>query len=107
MTGRWPRLYQRVRSGVTAKTLASVKRPDAGTLASVKRPDAGSLCDRTLVGYVRSVLTYADVRRTEETSSDRTLAGSGQAWQKSVLEPYCKRPDARCSASGQLRRSVR
>ena len=68
MTGRWPRLDQRVRSGVTAKTLVSVKRPDAG-----------SLCDQTLAGCIRSVLTYADVRRIEETSSDRTLVGFGQA----------------------------
>ena len=65
MTGHWPRLDRRVRSGVTAKTLASVKRPDVG-----------SLYDRTLVGCVRSVLMYADVRRTEETLSDRTLGES-------------------------------
>ena len=68
MTGRWPRLDQRVRSGVTAKTLASVKRPDAG-----------SLYDRTLEGCVRSVLTYADVGHTEETLCDRTLGESGRA----------------------------
>ena len=68
MTGRWPWLDRRLRSGVTAKTLASVKRPDTG-----------SLYNRKLAGCIRSVLTYADVRRTEETSSDRTLAESGQA----------------------------
>ena len=68
MTGRWPRLDRRVRSGVTAKTLAPVKRPDTG-----------SLYDLTLAGCVRSVLTYANVRRTEETLSDRTLGESGQA----------------------------
>ena len=68
MTERWPELDRRVRSGVTVKTLASVKRPDAG-----------SLCDRTLAGCVRSVLTYADVRRTEETLRDRTLGESGWA----------------------------
>ena len=68
MTRRCPRLDQHVRSGVTAKTLASVKRPDAG-----------SLYDRTLAGCIQSMLTYADVRRTEEMSSDQTLAGSGQA----------------------------
>ena len=68
MTGRWPRLNRRVRSGVTAKTLASVKRPDTG-----------SLCDRTLAGCVRSVLTYADVGHIEETLCDRTLAVFGQA----------------------------
>ena len=68
MTGRWPRLDRRVRLDVTAKTLASVKRPDAR-----------SLYDRTLAGCVRSVLTYADVRRTEETLSDRTLGVSGRA----------------------------
>ena len=68
MTGRWPRLDRHVQSGVTAKTLVSVKRPDAG-----------SLYDRTLVGCVRSVLTYADVRRTEETLRDRTLGESGRA----------------------------
>ena len=68
MTGRWPRLDRRVRSGVAAKTLASVKRPDAG-----------SLSDRTLAECVRSVLTYADVGRIEETLCDRTLAVPGQA----------------------------
>ena len=68
MIGRWPRLDRQVRSGVAAKTLASVKRPDAG-----------SLCDRTLAGCIRTVLTYADVRRTEETLSDRTLGESGWA----------------------------
>ena len=35
--------------------------------------------DRTLAGCVRSVLTYADVGRTEETLSDRTLGESGRA----------------------------
>ena len=68
MIERWPRLDRSVRSGVTAKTLASVKRPDAG-----------SLCDRTLFGCVRLVLTYADVRRTEEMLCDRTLGESGRA----------------------------
>ena len=68
MTGCWPRLDRRVRSGVTAKTLASVKRLDAG-----------SLLDWMLEGCVWSVLTYADVRRTEETLCDRTLGESGQA----------------------------
>ena len=68
MTGHWPRLDRRVQSGVTTKTLASVKRPNAR-----------SLYDRTLVGCVRSVLTYADMRRTEETLCDRTLGESGRA----------------------------
>ena len=68
MTGRWPRLDRRVRSGVTAKTLVSVKRPNAGLLY-----------DRTLAGCVRSVLTYADVRRTEETLRDQTLGEPGRA----------------------------
>ena len=63
MTGCWPQLDQCVWSGVAAKTLASVKRPDAG-----------SLYDRTLAGCVRSVLTYADVGRIEETLCHRTLA---------------------------------
>ena len=58
----------RVWSGVTAKTLASVKRLDAG-----------SLYDQMLVGCVRSVLTYADVRRTEEMLNDRTLGEFDQA----------------------------
>ena len=90
MCGRWPRLDRLVWPGVTAKTLASVKRPDAG-----------SLCDRTLAGCVRSVLTYVDVGHTEETLCDRTLAVSGQALpdasgrEKSCLEPYWKRPDAK------------
>ena len=68
MTERWPRLDRRVRSGVTTKTLTSVKRLDAG-----------SLCDRTLAGCIRSVLTYANVGLTEETLSDRTLGESGRA----------------------------
>ena len=68
MTRRWSRLDRRVRSDVSAKTLASIKLPDAE-----------SLYDRTLAGCVRSVLTYANVRCTEETSSDRTLVESGQA----------------------------
>ena len=68
MTGHWPRLDRCVRSSVTAKTLASVKRPNAG-----------SLYDRTLAGCVRSVLTYVDVGHTEETLSDQTLGESGRA----------------------------
>ena len=68
MTERWPRLDRRVRSGVTAKTLASVKRPDTG-----------SLCDQMRAGCFQSVLTYVDVRRTEETLNDRTLGESDQA----------------------------
>ena len=68
MTGRWSRLYRCVRSGVTAKTLVSVKRPDAG-----------SLYDRTLARCVRSVLTYADVTRSEETLRDRMLGESDRA----------------------------
>ena len=62
MTGRWPWLDRRVRSGEAAMTLASIKRSDAGLLY-----------DRTLAGCVQSVLTYADIRRTEETSSDPEL----------------------------------
>ena len=57
-----------VQSGVTAKTLALVKRPDAR-----------SLYDRTLARCIRSVLTYADMGRTEETLSDRMLGESGLA----------------------------
>ena len=53
-----------------------VEHEDAGVGL---RPDAGSLGDRTLEGCVRSVLTYADVGRTEETLSDRTLGVSGLA----------------------------
>ena len=68
MTGRWPRLDRRVRSDVSAKTLASVKRPDAR-----------SLYDRTLAGCVRSMLMYADMRRIEETLNDRTLGESDRA----------------------------
>ena len=89
MTERWPQLDWLIWSGVTAKTLASVKRPDTR-----------SLYDRTLAGCVRSVLTYADVRRIEETLSDRTLGVSGRACpdafgrENSRLEPYWKRPDA-------------
>ena len=81
MTEHWPLLDLRVRSGVTAKTLASVKRPDAR-----------SLCDRTLAGCARLVLMYADVRRTEETLNDRTLGEFGR--ENSCLEPYWKQPDA-------------
>ena len=68
MTECWPRLDRRIWSGVTAKMLASVKRPDAG-----------SLYDRTLAGCVWSVLTYADMRCTEEMLSDWTLGVSGRA----------------------------
>ena len=68
VTGHWSLRNRRVRSVVTAKTLASVKRPDAG-----------SLCDRKLAGCVRSGLTYADVRRIEETLNDRTLGESDRA----------------------------
>ena len=43
------------------------------------RPNAGAKSDRMLAGCIRSVLTYADVRRTEETVCDRTLGESGRA----------------------------
>ena len=49
------------------------------TLASVKRPDAGSLYDRMLVGCIGSVLMYADVRHTDETLSDQMLGESSRA----------------------------
>ena len=68
MTGCWPRLDRRIRSGITAKTLASVKRPDAG-----------SLYDRTLAGCIQLVLMYAAVRYTEETLNDRMLGESDRA----------------------------
>ena len=67
MTGRWPRLDRRVRS-----VAAEGVRFDL-------RPEAGSLGDRTLEGCVRSVLTYADMGRTEETLNDRTRGESGRA----------------------------
>ena len=43
------------------------------------RPDAGAKSDQTLAGCVWSVLTYADVRRIEETLSDQTPGESGRA----------------------------
>ena len=64
------------------------------------RPDSDAKSDRTLAGCVRSVLTYADVRRTEETLCDRTLGESGRTGpdasgcEMSRLEPYWKRPNA-------------
>ena len=67
MTGRWPWLDQSVWSVVAEGACFGLL------------PDTGAKSDRTLVGCVRSVLTYADVGRTEETLCDRTLAVSGQA----------------------------
>ena len=67
VTGRWSRLDRRVRSVAAEGTRFGL------------RPDAGTKCDRTLAGCVRSVLTYVDVGRTEETLSDRTLSESGRA----------------------------
>ena len=74
----------RTKETLCDRTLATVgpARPvrcNSEDAVSVKGPDAGSLCDRTLAGCVRSVLTYADVERTEEMLCDRTLAVSGQA----------------------------
>ena len=43
------------------------------------RPDSDAKSDRTLAGCVRSVLMYADIRRTDEMLSDRMLGESGQA----------------------------
>ena len=88
MTGRWSQLDRRVR-------LVAAEGACFGL-----RPDAGVKSDRTLAGCIRSVLTYADVRRTEETLRDRTLGESGRAGpdvsgrENSFLEPYWKRPDA-------------
>ena len=67
MTGRWFRLDRRVRLVAAEGTRLGL------------RPDAGAKNDRTLAGCVQSVLTYADVGRTEETLSDRTLGESGRA----------------------------
>ena len=73
MTGRWSQLDRRVRS-VAAK----------GTCFGL-RPNAGTKSDRTLAGCVRSVLTYVDVRRTEETLCDRTLGESSRFVMKCVV----------------------
>jgi hypothetical protein len=59
--GRWPRLDRHVRS----VAVVSVRLDH--------RSNTGAKSDRTLAGCVRSVLTYADVGRTEETLSGRTL----------------------------------
>ena len=67
MTGRWSRLDRRVLSVAAEGTCFGL------------RPDAGAKSDRTLAECVRSVLTYADVGRTEETLSDRMLGESGRA----------------------------
>ena len=67
MTGRWSWLDRRVRSVVAEGACFGL------------RPDAGAKSDWTLAGCVRSVLTYADVGRIDETLSDRTLGESGQA----------------------------
>ena len=82
MTGRWSRLDRHVQS-VAA---------EGGCFGL--RPDAGAKSDQTLAGCVWSVLTYADVRRKEETLSDRTQGVSGRArpdasgHEISRLEPY-------------------
>ena len=76
MTGRWSRLDRRVRS------------VEAEGACFGLRPDAGAKYDRTLAGCVWSVLTYANMGRTEETLSDRTLGESGR--ENSCLEPYWK-----------------
>ena len=88
MTGHWSRLDRHVRSVAAEDACFGL------------RPDVGAKSDRTLAGCIRSVLTYADVRRTEKTLSDRTPGGSSRAGQDasdreiSRLEPYWKRPDA-------------
>ena len=79
MTGRWPWLDRSVWSVAAEGTCFGL------------RPDAGTKSDRTLAGCVGSVLTYANVRHTEETLCDQTLGGSGR--EISHLEPYWKRPD--------------
>ena len=68
---------RRVRLGVTAKTLVGCVRLVL-TYADVRRTEETS-SDRTLVGCIWSVLTYVDVRRTEEMISDRTLGEFGRA----------------------------
>ena len=67
MTKRWSRLDRHVRSVAAEGACFSL------------RPDAGAKSDQMQAGCVRSVLTYADVGRTEETLSDRTLGESGWA----------------------------
>ena len=66
MTGRWSLLDRHVRSVAAVSACFGL------------RPDAGAKSDRTLAGCARSVLTYADVGRTEETLSDRMLGESGR-----------------------------
>ena len=88
MTGRWSLLDRRVRSVAAVSARFGL------------RPNAGAKSDWTLVGCVRSVLTYADVGRTEESPCDRTLGESGRAGpdvsghEKSSMDAYWKRPDA-------------
>ena len=67
MTGRWSRLYRHVRS-------VAVEGVRLGL-----RLNASAKSDQMLVGCVRSVLTYADVGRTEEMLSDQTRGVSGRA----------------------------
>ena len=82
MTGRWSLLDRRVRSAAAVSACFGL------------RPNAGANSDRTLAGCVRSVLTYADVGRTEGSLSDQMLAASGRAGPdtsgrgNSRLEPY-------------------
>ena len=79
MTGRQPWLDRSVRSVAAEGACFGL------------RPDASAKSYRTLVGCIRSVLTYADVGRTEETLTDWMLGESGR--ENSRLEPYWKRPD--------------
>ena len=67
VTGRWSRLDQSIRS------------VEAEGVCFGLQPDAGAKSDRTLAGCVQSVLTYADVGRTEETLSDRAQGVFGRA----------------------------
>ena len=79
-----PALFtEKAKVTVSDQTLVSVgpARPVSGSRGRVFRSSTGhwSRSDRTLAGCVRSMLTYADVGRVEETLSDRTLGVSGQA----------------------------
>ena len=73
-------LYRKDRSSQSDRMLVA-QCSDAGVLRPVSSSSehASRSCDRTLVGCVWSVLTYVDVRRTEETLCDRTLGESGRA----------------------------
>ena len=92
MTGRWPRLDRRVRSGVAAKTLASVKRPNTEGL-------------RPVVLSVSTVRSHSVTGRWQgPVKHDRTHpVGKNTFWTLTVNDQTLRvqRPVSSVGASGQ------